>query len=84
MSSEELKATGSEELPELVESSSGEASTEKEEGFSEVKRKRKRDTSDSVEPMDVKRPSFPPVNVSTSLVSQKHQKSILPIIILLY
>lgn len=44
------------------------------ESFSEVKRKRKRgretdmDTSEGAGP-GVKRPAFPPVNVSTSLVS---------------
>ncbi len=64
-----------EELPELVESSSSKALPEeaaKDEPFSEVRRKRKHkdmDTSEPAEAEAVKRPSFPPANVSTSLVS---------------
>lgn len=65
-----------EELPELVASSEGKSPPEeatKSEGFSEVRRKRKHrdmDTTEAPEEAEaVKRPSFPPVNVSTSLVS---------------
>ena len=64
-----------EEVPELVSPSEGKG--EVGEAFSEVKRKRKREKESEMDISEspaveasAKRPVFPPVNVSTSLVGE--------------